>query len=243
MRLLIINPNTTQAVTTRMAEAAPAHLPAGVALRSVGGRFGARYISSRAAFAVASHAALDAFAEHGMDADCVLLACFGDPGLEALREVSPVPVIGLVEASCREAEARGRFVIVTGGERWGPMLRESIANHSLGGRLAAIETVAPTGGDIAADPQGSIALLAEACRRAMAAHGANCAILGGAGLLGLAAPVAQLLGAPVICSVEAGFRAAAAALAAPRRKEASTHATPSVGLSPALTGLLERGRL
>jgi Asp/Glu/hydantoin racemase len=243
MRLLIINPNTTDAVTRKVEEAAAAFMPAGAALTAVGGRFGARYISSRAAFAVAGHAALDAFAEHGAGADAVLLACFGDPGLEALREVSPVPVIGLVEASCREAAARGRFVIITGGERWGPMLRESITLHGLGEKLAQIVTVAPTGGQIAADPEGSITMLAEACTSAMAAHGADCVILGGAGLLGLAARVEAMIGAPVICSVEAGFRAAAAALARPERAARTTDVTPSVGLSDALAAMLERGRI
>ncbi len=125
-RLLIINPNTTAMVTDRVTAAARASLP-GVDLISATGRFGAAYISSRASFTVAGHAALDALAEWGTGVDAVLLACFGDPGLDALREVSQVPVIGLVEAACAEAGEGGRpFSIVTGGERWGPMLREMI---------------------------------------------------------------------------------------------------------------------
>src|SRR5262249_7106314 len=44
------------------------------------GRFGARYIATRAAAAIAGHAALDVFARAGKGADVVLLACFGDPG-------------------------------------------------------------------------------------------------------------------------------------------------------------------
>src|SRR5436190_11396013 len=105
----------------------------------VTGRFGAAYISSRAAAAIAAHAALDALAEHAHDCDAVYLACFGDPGLAALKEVSPVPVVGMAEASCIEAARAGRrFGIVTGGALWKPMLEEFVATLGLSQQLAGI---------------------------------------------------------------------------------------------------------
>jgi len=55
-------------------------------------------------------------------------------------------------------------------------------------RLAAVVAVKPTGADIARDPQGSLALLAEAASEAVQRHGADVVVLGGAGLAGLAAP-------------------------------------------------------
>src|SRR5258708_15773384 len=86
----------------------------GVTILPVTGRFGAPYIASRAAAAIAGHAALDALAEHVLDCDVVYLACFGDPGLAALKEVPPVPVGGMaeapVEAACRLSR---RSAIVT----------------------------------------------------------------------------------------------------------------------------------
>ena len=45
------------------------------------------------------------------------------------------------------------FAIVTGGERWGPILHEFVGSIGLGNRLAAVGTVAPTGADIARDPR------------------------------------------------------------------------------------------
>lgn len=77
--------------------------PAGVKLKPATGRFGARYIASRSAGAIAGHAALDAYAEHGGDCDAVHLARLGDPGLMALRELATVPVIGMAEVACRQA--------------------------------------------------------------------------------------------------------------------------------------------
>ncbi|WP_331293251.1 MULTISPECIES: aspartate/glutamate racemase family protein [Methylobacterium] len=75
----------------------------------------ARYIASRAAAAIAGHAALDALAEHGAECDAVYLGCFGDHGLLALSELSRLPV-GMAGAVCRKAAAFGRFGIVTGGK-------------------------------------------------------------------------------------------------------------------------------
>jgi CheY-like chemotaxis protein len=105
MRILLINPNTSAHVTDLVARHVRTQLDGRAELRAVTGRFGARYIASRAAAAIAGHAALDALAEHGADCDAVYLACFGDPGLLALRELSRVPVVGMAEAACREAAA------------------------------------------------------------------------------------------------------------------------------------------
>src|SRR5262249_9733144 len=102
-RLLLINTNTTETITTLLLDAARRMVDPSVTVTGVTARFGARYIASRSAYAIAEHAALDAYAEHGRDADAVIIACFGDPGLLALREIAPVPVIGMAEASSRLA--------------------------------------------------------------------------------------------------------------------------------------------
>ena len=244
LRILVLNPNTSPEMTELVMRVLAPATPAGVTLKPATGRFGAHYISSRSAGAVAGHAALDAFAEHGADCDAVYLACFGDPGLMALKEIAEVPVVGMAEAACRQAAAQGgRFSIVTGGERWGPILSEFTAALGLDGRLAAVETVAPTGGDIAADPDGSIGLLAEACRRTVARDGAQAVILGGAGLAGLAARVEPHVGVPVICSVQAGFAAVLDAARSPQPKPiqgdlALPAAVPTIGLSDGLARLL-----
>lgn len=243
MRILLINPNTTSQITEAMAEHARKVTGGGVEVVPVTGRFGARYISSRAAAAIAAHAALDAFAEHGAGCDAVYLACFGDPGLLALKEVSPVPVVGMAEASCRLAATMGRFSIVTGGAAWAPMLEEFVASLGLSDRLASIRTVAPTGGEIARDPEGALALLAEAARRCPAEDAAEAVILGGAALAGLAGRLAADVPVPLICSVEAGMRAAVAL--AKDHAGGVAHpplpATASIGLSAALQRLLDGG--
>jgi allantoin racemase len=254
MKLLVINPNTTDAMTEKVRAAAEAAMPPATRICAVTGRFGPRYIASRAAFAVAGHAALDAFAAYGADADCVLLACFGDPGLDALREVSPAPVIGLVEASAMAAvSGGGRYSIVTGGVLWESMLRESLLVRGLAEDLASIRTVAPDGGSIARDPDGALTVLGEACDACVRDDGAKAVILGGAGLIGLAARLQPSRSYPIICSVEAGLNMARAVLEARSAEALRTEAladgalaarsakpVESVGLSAELAALLGR---
>ena len=239
-RILLINPNTTEAVTALVAGHVRRLAGEEAEVVAVTGRFGARYISSRAAVAVAGHAALDALAEHVADCDAVYLACFGDPGLVALQEVSPVPVIGMAEASCRVAAAGGRrFGIVTGGVLWPAMLTEFVMLQGLAEHLAGIRAVAPTGGEIARDPERALAQLADACRACTAEDGAEAVILGGAGLAGLARRIQPDVPVPVICSVEAGTRAVLAA--AGTRREVAPPPVESVGLGVGLTRLLAGG--
>ena len=245
MHLLCINPNTTEDVTGKVVAIGRAMAPAGVAVTGATGRFGARYISSRSAAAIAGHATLDAFAEHGANAECVLLACFGDPGLLALKELAPCPVIGLAEASCRIAGEGGRrFSIITGGERWAPMLQEFVAGLGLATQLASVRAVAPTGGEIAADPQAAYRVLADAASVAVREDRADIVILGGAGLAGIAAEIRARVPAPLLCSIEAGFRMAFAQMHLPFSKPlsgdlASPAPISTTGLGASLAARIE----
>lgn len=207
-QLLVINPNTSASVSallqTHVQTAAGLH----VQVRTVTARFGSPYIADEASYAVASHAALDvwahAIATEARTPDAVLIGCFGDPGLMALRESSPVPVTGLAEAAFIEAARHGRYAIVTGGARWGPMLQRLAQALGQAQHLAGIHTVAPTGAELAANPVAARALLAQACRDASRQLGVQAVILGGAGLAGMAGAVQADVPIPVIDSVLAG---------------------------------------
>ena len=68
MKLLLINPNTTEAITDLVVAEAKKILDPTIGVVGATGRFGGRYVASRATYAVAGHAALDAYAAHGADA-------------------------------------------------------------------------------------------------------------------------------------------------------------------------------
>ncbi|MBM3646060.1 MAG: Asp/Glu racemase [Alphaproteobacteria bacterium] len=232
--ILLINPNTTASITALVLRRARAEAAPGTRLRAVSGRFGARYVASRTAYAIAGHAAVDALARDRGRRDAVVLACFGDPGLAALKELAEVPVVGMAEAAVLEAaRSRGRFSIVTGGERWKPMLEEFVAAMGLAKRLASVRTVAPSGADIARDPEGSLALLARTCRACAARDGAARVILGGAGLAGLAARLADRVEVPLIDGLAAAI-ARAEALVGRGHVPPGPPPVESVGLAPRL---------
>jgi len=205
--LLVINPNTSESVTNLLQQHVQAGVGPAIQVHSVTARFGAPYISCEASYAVANHAVLDAWAAakaSGLKPSAVLIGCFGDPGLFALRDGAGVPVSGLAEAAFAGAARHGRFAIVTGGDRWRPMLERLAGALGYGLTLAGIHTVAPTGTQLAADPVGARKLLAKACREAAERFGAQAVILGGAGLAGMAVDIAAHVPVPLVDSVTAG---------------------------------------
>ncbi|QHI97868.1 Asp/Glu racemase [Xylophilus rhododendri] len=218
-RLLVINPNTSESISELLQMHVSALAGPHVAVSTVTARLGAPYIANEAGYAVAGHAALDAWATalvppaeapHG-----VLIGCFGDPGLFALCECSPVPVTGLAEAAFVQAARHGRFAVVTGGAAWDPMLRRLAWGLGFGEQLAGIVTVAPSGAQLAEDPDGAQALLGRACQEAAALPDVSAVIVGGAGLAGMAALLQTGIATPLIDSVTAGTREILRALDAP----------------------------
>lgn len=247
MRVLVINPNTNAVVTELLRQhvgPALARLLPGVQCDYATARLGGAYIASEASYALAAHATLDAWAMDAQArgaADAVLVGCFGDPGVFALRELVRVPVLGLAEAAMREADAltaqadgigsggRG-YRIVTGGAAWAPMLRRLAQALGLDARLLDVQTVAPSGVELASQPEQAIALLRTACTEA--AEGAAAVILGGAGLAGMAASIEPGLGVPLVDSVLAGARQLAAQITAVQQADGAVATT-----QPAWSGL------
>lgn len=207
-QLLVINPNTGEATTRRLQTWLKPLLPADVQVDCITARFGAPYIACEASHAVAGHALLDAWANHMQHCkqppDGVLIACFGDPGLFALRASSACPVSGLAEASFIQAHALGDFAIVTGGVHWKPMLQRLALGLGFADQLKHIEIVKETGAELLANRTLALQVLAQACERA--AHtGVKAIIMGGAGLAGYAQDLQAMQPLPLIDSVSAGL--------------------------------------
>ena len=240
-QLLVINPNMSAHVSALLQRHVQAAAGSHVAVRTATARFGAPYIACEASYAVAAHAALDVWAHEIAQPqtapDAVLIGCFGDPGLLALRESSPVPVTGLAEASFIEASRHGRFAIVTGGTRWGPMLQRLAQVLGHAPQLAGIHTVLPTGAQLAADPTAARALLAQACCDVARQMGVQAVVLGGAGLAGMAAKIQPQVPVPVIDSVTAGTHWALRSHAPPAERSTPGFDVAWENLSPELAAL------
>lgn len=209
--VLLVNPNTSQWVTDKLATHLAGLLGPAARILPATARFGHAYIASPEGFAAGEQAVLDLVARHLAAGpqdppDAVLIGCFGDPGLQALRQRVALPVLGLAEAAIGEAWQAGRYAIVTGGTAWKAMLEPIVAGMGRADRLDNITVIAQSGGDLAADPEAARRLLAAACREA-AVPGVERVVLGGAGFGGLGDAIAPEVPVPVIDSVSAGARA------------------------------------
>lgn len=209
-RLLIINPNTSADITGAVASLVAQASPPDVAVQAVTARFGAPYIASEASYAVAAHATLDAWrhATQGQAGgpDGIVIGCFGDPGLHALRELAGCPVTSLAEAAVAEAARHGRCAIVTGGHAWKPMLQRLLPALAWGEQVQDIETVELSGAQLRANPVAAQDLLVAACHRVLARQPLEAIIIGGAGLAGMAAAMQARVPVPLIDSVAAAAR-------------------------------------
>jgi allantoin racemase len=218
--VLLINPNTTEAVTQRLALQLQPWCPAGVTLHGVTAPFGEPYIATEAAYALAEQAVLVAFdahvTAHGMPR-AVLVGCFGDPSVRTLRERWPhLPVMGLAEAAMREALAHGPFTVVTGGLAWRTMLERLALSLDLGQPHGLLHVCAleATGGEMAQAPEVAMLAIRQACAQtSLDWPQARAMVLGGAALGGWVEPLAAALAVPLIDNVQSGGRWLAKVLA------------------------------
>lgn len=238
MRLLLINANTTQAVTDLCAGAARKVASPGTEIVPVTGAFGARIIESRAENAVAAHALLDALAAHRDGADAVLIAVSYDTGLAAAREVAGIPVVGITQASLVTAGLLGdRIGLVTFGTPW--LYRELASAYGYGERLAGIETIEAGAREAYANPAVVLAGVSEAAGRLVARAGADSVVLCGAAMSGMAEAIAREMPVPVVDGVSCGVPLCEMLAArGHRRVRRPRPGASGIGLSGALDSLL-----
>ncbi len=241
MRLLLVNANTTGAITEACAEAARRVAAPGTEVLPATARFGPAVIANRAENAIAAHAVLDLLAEHAGGCDAALLAVSFDTGLAAARDILPVPVVGMTEAACLVACALGsRFGLVSFSSA--AMYRELIEGYGLGARLAGIALIDAMPAEVSTDPDGICVKVVRAAR-GLADSGAETVILAGAAFSGLAPRFTGGAPVPLIDGIAAGVKLAEALVALglsrpPREPPAAPR--PSLGLSSALAALLAR---
>ena len=243
-RLLVINPNISTSVTAIIKAEALRSAASGTHITAVTAPFGVAYIETRFEAMLAAYAVAEAAAQHAEGHDAVIVAAFGDPGLLALREVLPMPVIGLTEAALLSACMLGqRFSIIAISTRISAWYRDTVHSYDLLGRLASIRCLDRPLRDVASIQQDHRDALVALAERAVAEDGADVIVLAGAPLAGLARQVHGLLPVPVVDGVSsavthaqtltslASGKARAGSFAPPPTK-------PHAGLSAPMTALL-----
>jgi len=195
--LIVINPNSSQTVTDGIDATIDPLRSYGIPIRCLTLAEGPPGIESQrqADLTIAPMLALAASQD---DAAGYVIACFGDPGLYALRDQTAVPVVGIQEAAVMTA--------LTLGQRFGviAILPASIPRHLRAfGAMGVLDRLA---GDRAlglgvldlADPSKSLEAMIATGIRLRDEDGANVLIMGCAGMARYRDPLQEATGLPVV---------------------------------------------
>lgn len=246
MRLLIINPNISESVTALIEAEARRSASPGTQITMQTAAFGVAYIETRFEALIGAYATAQRAAEHHAGHDAVIVAAFGDPGLAGLREVLPVPVLGMTESALATACLLGhRFSIVAISQRIQAWYREVVEANGLIGRLASIRALdrpLASIGNVQDDHADALRVL---CERAVREDGAEVIVLAGAPLAGLARSLHGQLPVPVVDGVSSAVRHAETLVALQPGKSvegsfAPPPLKPNAGLPESIANLLAR---
>ncbi|WP_232527879.1 aspartate/glutamate racemase family protein [Microbacterium suaedae] len=206
IRVTLINPNTSRVMTEKIARAAHDVAAPDVEIVAVCPEPGdgppaveSHLDEVRAAAAVVSMIVRD---QESGGSDAYVVACFGDPGVDAARELVEVPVIGIAEAAMHVAALTGRsFGIVTTLSRTLGRARDLVRRYGFDEAcVAAHATGIPV---LALEEQADVDEIVAWCERAVRVDGADAIVLGCAGMADLCATLTGELGVPVVDGVAA----------------------------------------
>lgn len=195
--LIVINPNSSQAVTDGINNAIDPLRAFGIPIRCLTLAEGPKGIESQMQ-ADLTIAPMLALAAAQTDAAGYVIACFGDPGLHALRDQTPLPVVGIQEAAVMTA--------LTLGQRFGviAILPTSIPRHlrAFGAmgilpRLAGDRALGLGVADLA-DPEKTLDAMITTGLSLRDKDGANVLVMGCAGMASYRTHLEDATGLPVV---------------------------------------------
>ena len=227
MRIKVINGNTFQAMTDNIGEVASAAAAAGTQIVAATPSAGPISIESYYDEYLAIPSILEEIVKDEDQFDAFIIACWGDPGVEAAREITSKPVVGIAEASMYAANMLGaKFGVVTVLPRIRDLIERTVAKVGLTSRCASIQCTALSVVDTEQLRDQACASL-EVAGRAAIAEGAEALALGCAGMSGLDTYLEERLNVPVVDSVAAAVKMAEALVALGKRTSKSlTFQTP-----------------
>ncbi|OWU84997.1 HyuE hydantoin racemase [Oceanicola sp. 22II-s10i] len=199
MRILYINPNSTEAMTDGVVEVARKVAPAGVEVigwTNAGGPPAIQGPEDGASVVPALVGMLPAAREAG--ADAIVIACFDDTGLAEMRAAAHCPVFGIGQAGYVMADAMGhRFSVVTSLAVSVPVIENNIATQGFKAACVSVRASGLPVLEIEAGAEPARARLAEEILAAKG-DGASVAVLGCAGMSGLKPDLARRTGMVLI---------------------------------------------
>lgn len=208
MRITIINGNTCTAMTRSIDAAAQAVRAPQTQIATVQPKSGPEslecyYDEYLAIPGILEQVVLDA------EAEAFIIACWGDPGIEAAREVTRRPVVGIAEASMYVANMlAAKWSVITTTHRVRDIVEKTVQKTGLQGRCASVRTTDLAVLDTEISRETTMQALLEMGKVAIATDGAEALCLGCAGMSGLDRQLESALGVPVIDAVAAAVKLA-----------------------------------
>ena len=200
MKIMIINPNTSESMTDHIRKEAEKIKRPDTHLTVVCPDQGPETIESAYDEAYAVPPTLDLVKKANREGyDAVILACFSDPGLEAAKEISKIPVVGIEESTLHVAAMLGaRFSIMTPRKQRIPSRTEHVFARGLGHFLASVRALDLSVADTDQYPEKTKQRVFEAAQKAVEEDGAEVIILGCAGMAGYASELEARLNIKVL---------------------------------------------
>ena len=204
MHIRVINPNTTAAMTEKIELGARAVAGPGTRLDAVNPRMGPASIESHYDEALSVPGLLtEVAAGERAGVDGYVIACFGDPGLDAARELAAGPVVGIAEAAMHAAMLLGRgFSVVTTLDRTRGRAWELAVRYGAGPACRGVYGCAIPVLELDRDPDVVDRVVAVG-RAALERDDSDVLVLGCAGMADLGTQVSARLGVPVVDGVAA----------------------------------------
>lgn len=208
MNLLIVNPNTTAAMTAAIEATADACAHPGTVITAVQPEAGPASIEGYYDEAFAVPGLVDEIRKHPQ-ADAIVIACFDDTGLDAARCITAAPVVGIGEAAFHLAAlVCNRFGVVTTLSRSVPALEHNLHKYGLASRCAKVRASEVAVLELDNPKSNARAGISKEIGRALAEDGADAIVLGCAGMTDLAQSLADEHGVPVIDGVASAVKLA-----------------------------------
>lgn len=208
MLIQVINPNTTASMTAQMGRCAQAVAAVGTTIEPVTPVMGPASIESHYDEALSVPGLLLAIREgERRGVDGYVVGCFGDPGVDAARELARGPVIGVAEGAMRTAVLLGRgFTVVTtlartAGRAWELAHRFGLAEQCRRVRACEIPVL-----ELELPGSNAEQRITDECRRAVGEDEADVIVLGCAGMAQLCARISATVGVPVVDGVAAATK-------------------------------------
>ena len=198
-RILVINPNSTTAVTRAIDDAMePLRIPGGPEIACLTLDEGPPGIESQTDADSVIRPLCRVIGEQEADAAAFVIACFSDPGLFSAREATQKPVLGIAECGILTALTLGhRFGVISILARSVPRHLRYIAAIGVNQRLAGD---LPIGLGVAAltDERSTLTRMVDVGRRLRDQHGADVLVMGCAGMARYRAALEDSLAIPVV---------------------------------------------